>query len=255
MASPALLAPAPGRGGSPRGGPRLAEGLVAGGVLPIPADVVRGVRAPAELPSFLTRFRAELSSRPVRLVAALVATAVAPALLPEISAFARAAAVISSSGPATPPTAETPGEAAAVVAAAGRPPVVPVPGDLDSWRAGAQKAAATCPGLPPEVLIAIGRVETDLGVQTGASYAGAVGPMQFLPATWAVYGADGDGDGRADVMNPLDALHGAARLLCANGGGEPHRLRSAVWNYNRSGAYVERVAVLAGVHEHSFRGD
>jgi membrane-bound lytic murein transglycosylase B len=70
--------------------------------------------------------------------------------------------------------------------------------------------------------------------------------MQFLPSTWHAYGADGDGDGSIDVTNSVDAVHGAARLLCANGGGDPERLASAVWNYNHSDDYVRRVLALAG---------
>jgi len=69
--------------------------------------------------------------------------------------------------------------------------------------------------------------------------------MQFLPATWAAYGADGDGDGVADLMDPADALHGAARLLCANGGGDPDRLPAALWNYNHSDDYVRQVLGFA----------
>jgi soluble lytic murein transglycosylase-like protein len=183
---------------------------------------------------FLARYWAEIASRPARLVAALMATAMAPVLVIEVSTVARATAELGGHEAPTPP-AEAPPQA-----------VVPVAGDADSWLAGARKAAATCPGLPPEVLVAIAKVETGLGIRTDTSYAGAVGPMQFLPGTWAAYGVDGDGDGRADVMNVVDALHGAARLLCANGGGDPHRLRTAVWHYNRSLSYVERVTTLAG---------
>ncbi len=69
--------------------------------------------------------------------------------------------------------------------------------------------------------------------------------MQFLPATWAEYGVDGDGDGRADVTDAADAIQGAARLLCANGAADPDRLRSAVWNYNHSDDYVGRIVGLA----------
>lgn len=127
-------------------------------------------------------------------------------------------------------------------AAAGLSPAPP-----DTWTASATTAAATCPGLPPTVLLAIADVETQRGLGAGVSPAGALGPMQFLPATWAAYGADGNGDGVADVTNLDDALHGAARLLCANGAGDPARLRSAVWNYNHSPAYVDQVLERAGV--------
>lgn len=154
---------------------------------------------------------------------------------------------------------------AAVVAQAGQggeaPPVAPavpqpqtaqvqfpLPGDLDSWQVPAQVAAATCPGLPADVLVAIAQVESVLGSEAQPSSAGAIGPMQFLPATWAAYGVDGDGDGHADVLNSMDALHGAARLLCAHGGGDPGRLGSALWNYNHSERYVRQVLGMAWVN-------
>ena len=124
----------------------------------------------------------------------------------------------------------------------------PLPGDLDSWQVPAQVAAATCPGLPADVLVAIAQVESVLGSEAQPSSAGAIGPMQFLPATWAAYGVDGDGDGHADVLNSMDALHGAARLLCAHGGGDPARLGSALWNYNHSERYVRQVLGMAWVN-------
>ena len=122
---------------------------------------------------------------------------------------------------------------------------VPIPGDSASWIPVAQEAAATCPGLSSSVLVAIAHLESSLGLQPWTSSAGAVGPMQFLPSTWAAYGADGDGDGVVDLMNPVDAVHGAARLLCANGGADPARLASALWNYNHSDEYVRQVISLA----------
>jgi hypothetical protein len=123
--------------------------------------------------------------------------------------------------------------------------LAPIPGNGASWLAVAREAAATCPGLPPAVLVAIGRVESGLGLELKTSSAGALGPMQFMPSTWAEYGVDGDGDGRSDVMDTVDAVHGAARLLCANGGADPDRLRSALWNYNHSDDYVGQVISLA----------
>ena len=59
-------------------------------------------------------------------------------------------------------------------------------------------AAQTCPGLPWAVLAGIGKVESDHGqsdapgVHSGANYAGAEGPMQFEPATFAQYAVNAD---------------------------------------------------------------
>ena len=47
-------------------------------------------------------------------------------------------------------------------------------------------------------------------MRSGANLAGAMGPMQFLAATWAAHGQDGDSDGERDVYNAVDAVHGAA---------------------------------------------
>jgi membrane-bound lytic murein transglycosylase B len=47
------------------------------------------------------------------------------------------------------------------------------------------------------------------------TYARAMGPMQFLPDTWARYASDGDGDGQADPRNLYDSTLAAARYLCS----------------------------------------
>ncbi|HVL05066.1 MAG TPA: lytic murein transglycosylase [Acidimicrobiales bacterium] len=113
------------------------------------------------------------------------------------------------------------------------------------------RAAATCPGLPWQVLAAVGSVEsahgqsTAPGVRDGANFAGAMGPMQFLAGTWAAYSADGDGDGVRNVYDPDDAVFGAARYLCASGGGKTETLRAALWAYNHADWYVEMVLELA----------
>ncbi|MBV8161564.1 MAG: bifunctional lytic transglycosylase/C40 family peptidase [Acidimicrobiia bacterium] len=104
-----------------------------------------------------------------------------------------------------------------------------------------QQAAATCPGLSWALLAAVGKVESDHGRNVSVSPAGAVGPMQFLPSTWAVYGRDGDGDGVADPNDPADAIFGAANYLCHNGGGDPAALSGAIFAYNHSDAYVQEV--------------
>jgi hypothetical protein len=108
-----------------------------------------------------------------------------------------------------------------------------------------QSAADTCEGLDWTILAAIHKVETGFGVGRATSSAGAQGPMQFMPPTFAAYGVDGDGDGRAEINNVTDAIYSAANLLCANGAGNPARLASAIWNYNHSDEYIAEVLSLA----------
>ena len=63
------------------------------------------------------------------------------------------------------------------------------------------QAAAARYGLPWTLLAGVGMAETAHGRNTATSSAGAQGLMQFMPATWAAYGVDGDNDGRADINN------------------------------------------------------
>jgi membrane-bound lytic murein transglycosylase B len=72
--------------------------------------------------------------------------------------------------------------------------------------------------------------------------------MQFLPATWEAYQADGDGDGVADIDDAEDSIYGASRLLCANGGDQPETLRAAIGNYNRDDSYVDDVLRVAATY-------
>ena len=111
-----------------------------------------------------------------------------------------------------------------------------------------QAAAPACPGLAWPVLAAVGKVETDHGRNIAVSSAGAVGPMQFLPATFAAYAVDGDRDGDTDIDDPADAVFTAAKYLCTNGAGQPERLAVALYNYNRAPAYVARVLSWALVY-------
>jgi hypothetical protein len=106
-------------------------------------------------------------------------------------------------------------------------------------------AATTCPGLPWGVLAAIGQVETGHGQNKNVSSAGAMGPMQFLPSTFAAYKVDGDGDGQANILDQADAVYSAANYLCANGGGNSETLYKAIWHYNHSDYYVKMVLGLA----------
>jgi hypothetical protein len=108
-------------------------------------------------------------------------------------------------------------------------------------------AARYCPGLSWTVLAAIGEIESGDGANEGPSSAGAEGPMQFLPSTWAMWGTDGFGQtGTPDILNPLDAVPGAARLLCASGGGSTATLSGAIFSYNHATWYVNEVLALAG---------
>ncbi len=116
-----------------------------------------------------------------------------------------------------------------------------------------QRSAELCPGLSWTVLAAIGQVESGHGRNNGPSSAGALGPMQFMPATWKAYGVDGDGDGETDVWSAYDAVPSAAKYLCANGAGRGgEKLRKAVWFYNHSWAYVDRVLSLADAYARTY---
>ena len=66
-----------------------------------------------------------------------------------------------------------------------------------------------------------------------------MGPMQFLPSTWAQYGVDGNGDGEANILDPEDAIPAAASYLAS--GGAPDDWYGALYTYNHSGSYVREV--------------
>jgi len=110
-----------------------------------------------------------------------------------------------------------------------------------------QSAKEFCPGLSWTVLAAIGQIESGDGQNVGPSSAGALGPMQFLPSTWKVWGIDAFGQtGPPGIMNPYDAVPAAAGYLCAYGaaqGGEA--LSAAIFDYNHASWYVAEVLALA----------
>jgi Transglycosylase SLT domain len=108
-------------------------------------------------------------------------------------------------------------------------------------------AAGRAYGVPWNVLAAINQIETDFGrIGHQVSTAGALGWMQFMPATWKAYGVDASGDGIADPYNPVDAIYAAARYLRASGAQTD--LRRAVFAYNHADWYVDSVLKTAGVY-------
>lgn len=111
------------------------------------------------------------------------------------------------------------------------------------------QSAPYCPGLSWTVLAAIGQVESGHGRNLGPSSAGALGPMQFLPSTWAYSGVDGDGDGKVDIMSPFDAVPAAALYLCRAGAGRGGQgLYDAIFSYNHLDSYVQKVLALAAAY-------
>ena len=104
-----------------------------------------------------------------------------------------------------------------------------------AWRSTARRAWPRSPTPTPAAWTAT------------SSYDRAVGPMQFLPATWARYGADGDGDGVRNADDLDDAAAAAARYLCANGRdtADGDGWWDGVLAYNRSIDYARRVWTAA----------
>jgi len=124
----------------------------------------------------------------------------------------------------------------------------PIPTRLPNWRIVAPapidelmsyyKEAEQTFGVPWYYLASIHLVETRMGRIRGLSSAGAQGPMQFMPATWAAYG-------RGDINDNHDSIMGAARYLKANGA--PGDMQRALFNYNHSQFYVNALIDYAEV--------
>ena len=91
-------------------------------------------------------------------------------------------------------------------------------------------------GVPWHVLAAVNLVESLFGKIRTDSAAGAQGPMQFMPGTWAQYG-------EGDIDDPRDAIRAAARYLRASGA--PGEIDRALFAYNRSEAYVQAIRTYA----------
>lgn len=114
--------------------------------------------------------------------------------------------------------------------------VAPAPADE---LLGYYREAEAASGVGWNYLAAINLIETRLGSVVGPSSAGARGPMQFLPSTFAGY-ADG-----GDIYSPRDSILAAGRYLAANGfAGNPDQ---AIYRYNHADQYVRAVNDYAAV--------
>jgi soluble lytic murein transglycosylase-like protein len=136
----------------------------------------------------------------------------------------------------------------------GKPPFALLPSPalpaavLESWRVPlfllpVYQAAGLRYGVRWEVLAAINEVETNYGQNPTESSAGAVGWMQFMPATWRQWGVDANSDGVRDPADPVDAIFSAARYLRAAGAATD--LRRAVFAYNHADWYVDTILLRA----------
>ena len=119
-------------------------------------------------------------------------------------------------------------------------PALPIPADI---KADYVRAAGRYQ-IPWTLLAGIGMEETGHGRNNTTSSAGAQGLMQFIPATWATYGVDGDDDGTADIGNDADQAMSAANYLTTLGvsrSGGPDGVRNAIFGYNHATWYVNDV--------------
>jgi cell wall-associated NlpC family hydrolase len=100
--------------------------------------------------------------------------------------------------------------------------------------------------IPWTLLAGIGMEETGHGRNNHTSSAGAQGLMQFMPATWATMGVDGDHDGRADIHNDADSIYSAANYLTKSGVSQGATgVRKALLAYNPINWYANDVLFYA----------
>lgn len=103
------------------------------------------------------------------------------------------------------------------------------------------------PRIVGPALPGLGR-DTDGGRWDGSTTVDhAVGPMQFIPATWRSYGLDGNNDGIIDPHNLYDATLTAASYLCTAGApmASEGDWRRGLFAYNHSTVYVNQVLAAA----------
>ena len=95
--------------------------------------------------------------------------------------------------------------------------------------------------------------DTDQGVwDHDTRFDAAVGVLQFIPSSWRQYGQDGNGDKLRDPHNVFDNALGSAMHLCGNGAkdlADPATLRQALYGYNHSWSYVDKVTAAIEAFE------
>lgn len=112
------------------------------------------------------------------------------------------------------------------------------------------KEAANNFNVDWSILAAIHKIETDYSrIKIMRSNMGAIGHMQFLPATFKAYSIDGDGDGIKSAWNLKDSIHSAANYL--NRSGYSKNPRKAIWFYNHAEWYVNKVINTAATIRNS----
>ncbi|MCW4353586.1 lytic transglycosylase domain-containing protein [Hoyosella sp. YIM 151337] len=77
------------------------------------------------------------------------------------------------------------------------------------------QSADQCDAITPAILAA--QIEAESSFRTDAlSPRGAMGPAQFIPETWEIWGVDADGDGVADPYSIPDAVMSQGAFMCDN---------------------------------------
>lgn len=162
-----------------------------------PSRAVRGVRAAASTGARVARAAANL----VRAAASRIAAGAASISLPVLPIIAAMIAVL---GVLLAVMGAFLGSSASESTVSG----VPAEYEADVIRAG-----SICQVVTPSIIAAQIDQESNWNPKAGSS-AGAQGIAQFMPSTWASAGKDGDGDGKADIWNPHDAIWSQGNYMC-----------------------------------------
>ena len=162
-----------------------------------PSRAVRGVRAAASTGARVARAAANL----VRAAASRIAAGAASISLPVLPIIAAMIAVL---GVLLAVMGAFLGSSASESTVAGMPA---------EYEADVIRAGSICQVVTPSIIAAQIDQESNWNPKAGSS-AGAQGIAQFMPSTWASAGKDGDGDGKADIWNPHDAIWSQGNYMC-----------------------------------------